>query len=305
MLRLAETVSEELWFGDPDPERGELDASRSLAAHAGRATGLRPFPATAAEVLSLLRRPDYAMGKLEGLITSDASLASRFLSVANSAVYRRLSPCNTVRAALVRLGSQSVRDVVAGIATMSMFADVNGTGVGIRNHSAGVAAIGRTLAYEWRLKEAEQLFLCGLLHDVGKLLLLQSGDNFYDGPTGDVADQVHLQERKKLGYDHAVLGAHVLEHWKIPAPVPQIVAWHHQPARAFQLGGTIGVMVALLRVADEIEYQLRRETKLDEAFVEGLARQGAASYVGFEASDLRAVWSLVVDARAEIVAILR
>src|SRR5450432_3815427 len=91
--KLAESIREELWFGDEDPARTAEQASRSLAAAAGWVAGLKPFPVVAARVMTLLADPDTPVAKVRRAIEQDPALTARLLRVANSALYRAAVPC--------------------------------------------------------------------------------------------------------------------------------------------------------------------------------------------------------------------
>lgn len=300
---IGDNLDEELWFGDINPTRTNSKASESLAAAVAKAAGLKPFPAVAGQVLNMLSDPDFSMRQLKDTIEKDPALATRLLRVANSALFRSASACNSIETAVVRLGAQSVSELVAGIATMAMFDDITGVGARFRDHCAQVAALTRVLGANWRFRGVPQLFLCGLLHDAGKLLTLQCGEFDYAALAQEeleAPDQVRLREREALGYDHAVLAAHVLDLWKIPYPVSPVVAFHHQPGRAYEDSKEIGLMVAMLRLADRIEYKIHQDTALDEEFIENLVRDGACSFADISAGDLRMMWPDLVSATHEI-----
>lgn len=292
--KLAQSIREELWFGDEDPNRTAEDASRSLAAAAALVAGLKPFPVVAQRVMVLLADPDTSVGKVRKAIEQDPALAARLLRVANSALYAPTLACRSIDDALMRLGSQTVSEIVASLATLGMFSDVKrGYGAQFRTHCVGVAAVGRVLGTEWRFKGVDYVFLSGLMHDIGKLLAMQVGEIRYEAldPAALARpDQVHLHERAFAGYDHAVLGAHVLELWKLPREISKVVALHHQVGRAFAMGGSTALSVALLRLADDIEFQIRKSRQLDEAYVETLICDGAAAYTQFSRDVLRAMW---------------
>lgn len=298
--QLAESIREDLWFGDDDPKRTAEQASRSLAAAAALAAGLKPFPVVAQRVMTLLADPDTPIPKLKKAIEQDPALTARILRMANSALYAPTSACRSVEDAVMRLGSRALTEIVVSLATLGMFADAKkGYGLSFRNHCLGVAAVARVLGTEWRHKGVDHLFLSGLMHDIGKLLAMQVGEIRYEAlePAAlENADQVHIHERAFAGYDHAVLGAHVLERWKLPEEISKVVALHHQPGRAFASGGNLGLSVALLRLADDIEFQIRRSRELDEAYVEQLTRDGAAEYTQFSGEVLRAMWPKFVAA---------
>ncbi|HEY1534528.1 MAG TPA: HDOD domain-containing protein [Polyangiaceae bacterium] len=303
-----EVVQNHLWYLDEHPAHSSDLATHRLASAVLLSAKIRPFPVVARQVLSLLGDEDYRTADLEGVIMKDPALSATFLRIANSALYRQLVPCESVLMACARLGRNAVREIVVGVATMDMFRDVRSRGATIRNHCAGTAAIARTLADEWHLRSGDQLFLTGLLHDFGKLLCMQAGIESYDGlpPDAlDTPDRLHLIERDRLGYDHAVLGAHVLHAWKIPDAITQVVAWHHQPARAYAGGGTVGMQVALLRLADRLEYRLRHDSAPNEAAIEDLSTSDEARHMGFSAADLRSTWQQMIDSRDEVLALFR
>jgi hypothetical protein len=98
---------------------------------------------------------------------------------------------------------------------------------------------------------------------------------------------MHLAERKLFGFDHAVLGAHVLKAWNIPEPVPRVIAWHHSPARALQ-DTVLAGMVETLRLADMLAYLL----PMDDArlAIELVAAGDAAQYLEISDVQLAAMW---------------
>lgn len=306
--RLASDVRELLWFGEDDAARTHLEASRTMAAHAAVATGLKPFPAAAQHALAVLTDPDAKMPAVVEAIERDPAIASRLLRIANSAAYRSTRSVGTIAEAVVRLGQRETMQLVAGVAAMGLFHDETGLGAEWRDHLAGVAAIARVLAEEYGPGIAGQAFLAGLVHDLGKLLSLQVKEIPYESLSPTVHkqhDELHVVERILVGYDHAVLGAHVLDRWQFPATISQVVAWHHQPGRAFEAGGDIGVIVALVRLADALEYRMRVPNAFpDIAFLEELARGSACSYLEIGARTLHAKWSLLVDAVSDTNAVL-
>lgn len=301
--QLADAVREQLWFGDEDPARSALEASKSLAAALARATGLKPFPAVAQRAIELLNDPDTPLRKTREALEKDPAIVAGLLRVANSAAYRSRQTISSVEEAVQRLGARHVLEIVTSVAAMGMFKDAKGVGLQIRDHCARVGAMARVLASEWHQKTAENPFLCGLLHDLGKLLLLQvSGIDYQklDPRVLTQADEAFVHERALLGYDHAVLGAHVLEAWKLPSSVAEVVAWHHQPGRAFEHGGELGLGVALVRIANRIDYQLRVKPEVDEAFVAALAQDGSVSYAGYSEQVLVAMWPKLRDAAQQM-----
>ena len=139
--------------------------------------------------------------------------------------------------------------------------------------------------------------------DLGKLLLLQvSGLDYQklDPRVLTQPDEAFIHERELLGFDHAVLAGHILDSWKIPNGVAEVVAWHHQPGRAFEHGAELGLGVALVRIANRLDYRMNVHPELDEAFVAELVQDGSVSYTGYQETILRAMWPKLREAAQQM-----
>ena len=298
--KLSTSVLEELWFGEDDPKATDDAAASSLAARLAELEGLRPFPAIVQRVMEYVGKPDFDVRRLQQMIEEDPSLSSKVLRVANSAAFAGSQPVASIRDAAVRLGARQVADVAASVAAMAMFHDVKGIGRTVRDHMVGAAMMMRVLSS--RAESASpSAYITGLLHDAGKLLLLQTEDASYEALLASVTtpDEVHLRERELLGYDHAVLAGHTLKQWALPDPIPRIVAWHHQPNRAYEEGGEVGRTVALLRIADQLEPMLKRGGTPDALTLRRLGAGPDCAHAGMTERDLTSLWRELEDAHRD------
>ena len=264
-------------------------AERSLAAAGARVTGLKPFPAVASQALTILKSDDYVLDALRKTIEGDVALVARLLRVANSAAFRPRHPYNDLGEVLVRLGAGTVGDIVAGVAVLGLFEDSAGHAHRVKHHSVRVGALARDLAKRRAPERASQLFLSGLVHDVGTMLSMQEHEIRYD-LLGDDAfnapDVLHVLEAEAVGYDHAALGAYVLGQWGLSEAICDAVAFHHL-ATSERVGNPAGAEdVALLRFANVLEYELRGSDPPGEASVETLAASPEAQSLGFDVSSL-------------------
>jgi HD-like signal output (HDOD) protein len=303
-MKLATSVVEELWFDNADDGESDVKAKGSMAATVATVQGLKPFPLVARKVISLMSNPNYKVSEITKVIEEDPSLASNVLRVANSALFSGLSQSKTVSQAVVRLGSRSLQELVVSITVAGLFKDVHGIGKTIRDHCAGTAAIVRTLARDVAAEALEGAFLSGLMHDLGKLLLMQTREIQYEklfdfkGPP--MPDQIHLKERAALGFDHAVLAGQVLSSWHVPDPVPKVVAWHHQPTRAYN-DRQIGRIVALLRIADQIDSEVKANPESFDTKVYELCKGIDCQYLGISPEKLIDLWQLFYNNRNEVI----
>ncbi|HEY0710025.1 MAG TPA: HDOD domain-containing protein [Polyangia bacterium] len=295
--KLSTSILEELWFGEDDPKASDDAAAASLAAKLAELEGLRPFPAVVQRVMAYVSRPDFDVRKLETMIEEDPALAAKVLRVANSAAFAGSQPVPSIREAAVRLGARQISDVAASIAAMAMFKDLTGVGRTVRDHMVTTAMLVRVLGSR-KERASSSGYLTGLLHDMGKLLLLQTEDEAYEATLAKVTakDEVHVRERELLGFDHAVLGGHVLKMWGLPDPIPRVVAWHHQPVRAYEEGGEIGLTVALIRVADQIEPLLQAHEAVDSPKLARILSNTDCAQAGLRERDFVALWPDLEDA---------
>ena len=305
--KISESILEELWFGEDDVHAITAQAAKSFAAALADLEGLRPFSEVARRVLDQVADKDFEVGRLQAIIEQDPALATKVLRLANSAAFRPREACASIRQAIMVLGSRTLSEVATSLSMMSMFADMRGVGRLVRDHCASTGALVRALALH-RANTGPSSYLVGLLHDFGKLLLIQAQPATYLKIHGDQladADTIHLREREVLGYDHAVLGAHILSKWGLPDPVPKIVAWHHQPVRAFAAGGEVALQVSLVRLAEKLDRFLSREALPSAEETEHLAATPECEYLGFRARDLEKIWEELRQVKQEAEQIFR
>lgn len=305
--KISETILEELWFGEDDFNAITAQAASSFAAAMAELEGLRPFSDVARRVLEYVSNPNFEVGRLQDIMEQDPALATKMLRLANSAAFRPREPCASIRQAIMVLGARTVSEVSTSLSMMSMFTDLGGVGRMVRDHCAATGALVRALALR-KANAGPSSYIVGLLHDFGKLLLIQAQPATYVKIHGNQladADTIHLREREVLGYDHAVLGAHMLTKWGLPQPIPKIVAWHHQPTRAFAVGGEVGLLVALVRLAERMDRMLHDDGLPSKEATESLAGTPESEYAGFSARDFESMWEELRAAKHEAEQIFR
>jgi putative nucleotidyltransferase with HDIG domain len=234
-------------------------------------------------------------------VEEDPALAAGLLRVANSAFFAHAKAASSVQQAIVRLGQTQVKEIVYSVATMGMFKDVGGYGKSVRDHCASTGALVQYIARDVAPAHEDGLFLCGLLHDIGKLMLINSGEIDYPADNIETVltpDSVHVFEREELGYDHAVLAGHIIAAWNMEEKISKVVAWHHQPSRAYK-DEEIGPMVALLRIADKLDFEMSREDENFEEFLKNLENSSDCQYLQLKEGWLMKHWEDMYKLRLE------
>lgn len=287
------TSDERAWLGMGSDAAAEQRAARSAAAMVQKTCAVRPFPATAARVIDLTGRADTKVRDVVRVIETDPTLATRLLRYVNSAACGLLVRCKSLHHAVTLLGPRRVRELVTSTAVLSMFERGDALSTEVLEHAAVTGALARLVGEQFGLP-SEEMLACGLLHDLGKLMLLDAGDLSYAPLLGIAPDDETLckLEREQYGFDHAVLAGQMLLKWNIPAPIPRVVSWHHQPGRAHATGGRIALMVEVLRLADQVAdaFQSRAPDEPRELVVRRIAEGAAATYLGIEEHVLARLW---------------
>ena len=200
---------------------------------------VQAMPASTSEVLRLFQAPDVDTAKLTRAIELDPGLAANILRLANSPYFGTPRSTSSIKDAIVRLGTKNIYQLVMSSAVAPLIREsVRGyelpPGEMLR-HSIAVGVGAERLGEALDCSRENHTFTAGLLHDIGKVVL----GSFLEvdaAPIVTLATEKHMSfekaEREVLGVDHAELGAFLLEQWSFPAPLVEVVRWHHQPGEA-------------------------------------------------------------------------
>jgi HD-like signal output (HDOD) protein len=236
---------EAMWFGEDPLDSLEANAARSRAADIARG-GIKPFPSSVTRVAAVVREGGNAR-QVEEVLATDPVIAARVLQLASGSAFGA-GAVDDLRQAVVRLGPATIYGLVVEVALQAAYEDLGGAGHAVIEHSADTARCVQMVGLV-HPSPHRFLYLSALLHDVGKLLLLQSGEH---AGRFDHGDGAAAAERDALGFDHGLLGAYAAETWGLPDPIPAVIGHHHELGRALSQGGPLADGVASLRVAQDL-----------------------------------------------------
>lgn len=195
---------------------------------------LPPMPPVTSKVLSLLSNPDYDQQALANLISMDPSIMASLLKVSNSALYRAAEKITTVNEAVKRLGPKVIKSIIIAASTRSLFPGGDSDFRLLSNplwlHSKECAVIARRIAMESNVSDPEEIFVGGLLHDIGKLAILMKNTDDYRRlqNSNTLSGQAGLEaERIALGYTHSDVGEMLMNQWNMPEELLLHVKHHH------------------------------------------------------------------------------
>jgi putative nucleotidyltransferase with HDIG domain len=167
---------------------------------------------------------------LQEVILYDQSLSTHLLRVANSPFYSPRSEVTEVQRAIVLLGFDQVKKICVYYATQGILKRPGLAEKLLWDHSLGVSVAARVIAEEWHPDLAPSAFTAGLLHDVGKSVLMGIPEAGYEGLMRTFYNEgiplVEL-EQEALGVTHAQVGLEVGRHWKLPSLLVEAIHHHH------------------------------------------------------------------------------
>jgi putative nucleotidyltransferase with HDIG domain len=214
---------------------------------------LPALPTVVGQVLKETESPTASADTIERLISSDQALASKVLRVVNSAYYGLSGQVTNLSQAIVILGLQQVRNLVLGVAAVSSMKPRSPRQEEVLQqfwlHSFSAAATTQILSRRLKFsqKDAELMFIGGLLHDIGRLFLFSNFTQTFDQVLRfAVENELSLEasEQKFLGMTHADVGQLMVEKWKLPEQLAQVVGQHEGPFSEDASPVTLGVHVA-------------------------------------------------------------
>jgi putative nucleotidyltransferase with HDIG domain len=270
-------------------------------------SGVCPFASSLARLSAAADSPDPEPVELAKVLETDPALASAILRSVNSSSYGLKSPCASVRRAVPLLGTRGTVQVARATSILANFSFDTPVAKALLDHAQVVAALSSYFAKVCLLPK-EDAYTIGLLHDVGKMMLLHTDAARYESILGQYSnggDTSQEAERALYGYDHAILGAQVLRAWKIPEPMPQIIQWHHDRSRAYEEGGKIGMMVRILRLADFLAWALEEYDEPTEEMLAVLDGDPLDFHLPVTTEGLALRWEALRAIRNRAVAIAR
>lgn len=214
---------------------GSLGAA-VLAALPESVERLPMLPEISRRVLEMVRDPETSMQELANVIREDQVTSLAVMRLANSAVYGGLHEVTELSAACARLGLRTIANTVQAVANKNLY--ITGDKAlrafmeRLWRHAVATAYCSEAIAAVLAEPNTESLFLAGLLHDVGKVALLDMVSGGYSGPLGELRTSPELLREVLDGF-HMLVGLHVVQHWELPAPYRALIYFHNVPGRCF------------------------------------------------------------------------
>ena len=191
------------------------------------------LPAVAMRVTELINDPNSSSADIADVLKKDQVLTAKVLRLINSPYYGIPGEVTDVKRALAYLGFNTLAQLVLSISVISAFADNNNTRFSPQKfwqHALGTAVASEIIAKKIGYAKPEECFTCGLLHDIGKIVLLKVAPE-------EFLRVVQLAEKEKISFfeaerkldvpGHGYLGEFVADKWRLPMVIRMSVRYHH------------------------------------------------------------------------------
>ena len=234
---------------------------------------INAMPSVIVKALNIMKDPNAGMKELGDIVIFDPSLTVKFLALVNSAYYGFSQQISSINIALSLLGMNKVKNIIITVAMKPMMSSVGDKE--IWRHAIKVAAGCELLAQKGSVTKADEIFIAGFMHDIGKLVLNATDSQLYEKVLTDVSNGIDIldAEKKYFDTDHTKTGALIAKRWQLPVFLTNIIKYHHNPK--------LSTMPAICNIVYNVDLMVRDDFKpdlLDKEFIQGLGLEETEVY---------------------------
>lgn len=273
------------------------DTQKGIVKMVGRIKDLPPLPNIVTSAMQLLSDPETPTEEIEAVIGQDQALVTKLIKVGNSALYGGLQKVTSLRQVLTRLGLKTTRNLILSASAHSYFINnQKGMRTWVQNlwqHSVETGLAARRIAEITNYTDPEEAFIGGLVHDIGKLIILM----LFPKPFKEIlkikkVDQLDSKtaEYRIIGLDHEQIGRILMDRWNMPDSAKTCAEYHHR----YQESQGYPELSAIVAYADYLsrQYGTKPEALLDE---DHIYAQNAATTLKLSESSKATIAEAVID----------
>lgn len=195
---------------------------------------LPPMPHVASRAISMVENPDTTANELTELMSSDTALAARVLKIANSAMFSRQREITTLNQAIMIIGFKALKGIIVAATLRQTTKNFGKLERLIWENSMCSAMLATNIAKRLKKSYVEEIFLLGLLHSLGQIVLLFQEETKRDYPKimkliKETSCDYANAETEIIGFTHALLGALVAKKWNFSPETCQVILHYKDP----------------------------------------------------------------------------
>ncbi|MBX3042342.1 MAG: HDOD domain-containing protein [Candidatus Kapabacteria bacterium] len=193
------------------------------------------LPTIYTSLMTVISNPRSSIQDLADVIMKDQASVIKLLKVVNSPLFGIKSQITTVNQAILYLGFNEVKNILLALSVMDVFDKINNADkfnvIDLWKHSIGVAVTSRILANSLGIKDVENYFIAGIIHDIGKLFYIHFFPNEYSEII-ELASNAKISiskfELNKFGMTHEQVGAELARKWNLPTALINTIEYHER-----------------------------------------------------------------------------
>jgi HD-like signal output (HDOD) protein len=212
---------------------------------------------------AVLEDPDAGVADIGKAVAQDPAITAKALSIANSSFYGLREPATSAERAAIVLGTRVIRNIVLQASLIQNYEHIQSTPeVNIDDlwrHSILTARLCRAVAERWSRPSdlgPEDLYTCGLLHDLGRIILLDSKAEEYIQVLQEARQRKKPTagfEVERFGFSHADVGGMVAFLWKLPEKIREALEYHHGPRSKIDADPIVAAVVLADQLANRVQ----------------------------------------------------
>jgi len=223
-------------------------------------------------------------------IERDVAFSSRLLRIVNAPEIGLIRPCVSVAHAVSLVGMGRIGMLAEATASRTSIEKCAAIAPEVARKAATHASIARVLAIAVGMPP-EQAFTAALLCDVGEVAILATYPGHTSQHMTDIEDRF-IVEREFFGFDHAELGGEILGRWNLPAPLPEVVAYHHDLAGAQEkCAKDVVRLIALLQATEILAKRVAEQDSITEDALADFSGHPAVPVLGLTAEKIVSLWN--------------
>ncbi|MDX9768312.1 MAG: HDOD domain-containing protein [Ectothiorhodospiraceae bacterium] len=227
--------------------------------------GLASLPAIVTRLNAMLADENTSTAEIAKMVSQDPGLSMRLLKVANSPFYGLSTHVDTVSRAITVIGREPFHELLLATAVTRAFHGIPEELITMEDfwrHSVYCAVAARLMAEKVLPARSESIFVAGLLHDIGRLVIFKrlpekAHEAYLLGLAQGGGMEPQAAERAVMGFDHAQVGGALAQEWCLPQSLQECIRCHHEPraADAFQ------VEAAIVHIANTVAHMAQLDTR--------------------------------------------
>ncbi len=223
------------------------------------------MPNVVIKALDVVKNPNSSIKELGDIITFDQSLSIKVLNIVNSAYYGFAQQINSISRALALLGLNRTKNLIITVAMKPMFSSEKNKK--LWEHSI-LAAVGcEFLAEHLNIRDCDEAFVIGFMHDIGKIILNMQDKDILAKIQEFVDDGSDVLETEDafLQTNHSEVGAALAKKWQLPILLTNVIKYHHNPAKS-----SVPVECSLVYLVDKLIQDKFNPDSIKEEYYQAL-----------------------------------